>query len=153
MVADQFTHHRPSLSPLLLLRLGFALYAKLPVLVDATGETCNGTVGEVVPAADPVSRSFLVKINLQCRQGLKTGMFGRAQLILGERFAMFVPKNAVHERGQLTYVFVMADGRAQMRLVKTGKNYLDAVEILSGLQSGERVIVAGDVADGQPVSP
>ena len=134
-------------------RFSVGVGAKLYVVIDATGEKCEGVVGEVVPAADPVSRSFLVKINLQCRQALKTGMFGRAQLILGERFAMFVPKNAVHERGQLTYVFVMADSRAQMRLVKTGKNYLDAVEILSGLQSGERVIMAGDVADGQPVSP
>jgi RND family efflux transporter MFP subunit len=125
---------------------------KMYVVIDATGEKCEGTVGEVVPAADPASRSFLVKINLQCRQGLKTGMFGRAQLMLGERFAMFVPKNAVHERGQLTYVFVADTGHARMRLVKTGKSYLDAVEILSGLQSGERVIVAGEVADGQPVS-
>jgi multidrug efflux pump subunit AcrA (membrane-fusion protein) len=123
------------------------------VVIDATGEKCEGTVGEVVPAADPVTRSFLVKINLQCRQALKTGLFGRAQLMLGERFAMFAPKSAVHERGQLTYIFVARDGRAQMRLVRTGKSYLDALEILSGLQSGERVIVAGEVADGQPVSP
>jgi RND family efflux transporter MFP subunit len=126
---------------------------KMFVLIDATGEKCEGTVGEVVPAADPVSRSFLVKIDLQCRQALKTGLFGRAQLMLGERFAMFAPKSAVHERGQLTYIFVARDGHAQMRLVRTGKSYLDALEILSGLQSGERVIVTGEVADGQPVSP
>jgi RND family efflux transporter MFP subunit len=133
-------------------RFSVGVGAKLHVVIDATGEKCEGTVGEVVPAADPVSRSFLVKINLQCRQALKTGMFGRAQLILGERFAMFVPKSTVHERGQLTYVFVVAAGRAQMRLVKTGKSYLDAIEILSGLQTGERVVVSGEVSDGQPVS-
>ncbi len=133
-------------------RFPVAVGAKLHVVIDATGEKCVGEVGEVVPAADPASRSFLVKINLQCRQALKTGMFGRAQFVSGERFAMFVPKGAVHERGQLTYVFVVGDGRAQMRLVKTGKSYLDAVEILSGLQTGERVIVAGEVSDGQPVT-
>jgi multidrug efflux system membrane fusion protein len=132
-------------------RFSVGVGAKLYVVIDATGEKCEGVVGEVIPAADPVTRSFLVKIDLQCRQGLKTGMFGRAQLMLGERFAMFVPKIAVHERGQLTYIFVVHDGRAQMRLVKTGKSYLDAVEILSGLQTGERVVVAGEVADGQPV--
>jgi RND family efflux transporter MFP subunit len=132
-------------------RFSVVVGTKSFVLIDATGEKCAGTIGEVVPAADPVSRSFLVKINLECRQPVKSGMFGRAQLILGERFGMFVTKEAVHERGQLTYVFVVAAGRAQMRLVKTGKTYLDAVEILAGMQTGEHMIVAGDVADGQPV--
>jgi RND family efflux transporter MFP subunit len=134
-------------------RFAVAVGAKLHVVIDATGEKCVGEVGEVVPAADPASRSYRVKINLNCRQPLKTGMFGRAQFVRGERFAMFVPKSAVRERGQLTYVFVAGEGRAQMRLVKTGRSYLDAVEILSGLQSGERVIVAGEVNDGQPVNP
>jgi RND family efflux transporter MFP subunit len=133
-------------------RYSVSVGQKVFVVIDATGEKCDGTVDEVVPAADPASRSFLVKVNLQCRQAVKTGMFGRAQLMLDERFAMFVPKSAVHERGQLTYVFVVHDGRAQMRLVKVGKSYLDALEIVSGLGSGERMIVAGEVADGQPVS-
>lgn len=125
---------------------------KLYALIDATGEKCEGTVSEVAPASDPASRSFLVKIDLQCRQALKSGMFGRAQLMLGERFGMFVPKAAVHERGQLTSVFIADAGHARMRLVRTGKAYLDAIEILSGVQVGEHVIVAGEVADGQPVS-
>jgi RND family efflux transporter MFP subunit len=133
-------------------RFPVALGAKLHVVIDATGEKCVGEVGEVVPAADPASRSYLVKVNLQCRQPLKSGMFGRAQFLRGERFGIFVPKSAVRERGQLTYVFVAEAGHARMRLVRTGKSYLDAVEILSGLQSGERVIVAGDVSDGQPVT-
>lgn len=122
------------------------------VVVDATGEKCLGTIAEVNPAGDAGSRTFRVKIDLQCRQALKSGMFGRAQLLLGERFAMYVPKIAVHERGQLTYVFVADAGHARQRLVKTGKTYLDAIEIPSGLQNGEHVIVTGDVADGQPVS-
>jgi membrane fusion protein (multidrug efflux system) len=135
-------------------RFPVALGAKLHVVIDATGEKCVGEVGEVVPAADPASRSYLVKINLQCRQPLKSGMFGRAQFLRGERFAIFVPKNAVHERGQLTYVFVAGDGRAQMRLVKTGKSYLDAVEILSGLQSGERIVISSEqeLTDGSPIA-
>lgn len=122
------------------------------VVIEATGEKCTGKIGEIVPAADPVSRSILIKIDLPCRQALRSGMFGRAQLPVGERFAMFVPKAAVHERGQLTYVFIADTGKARMRLVRTGKSYLDAVEILSGVQSGERVIVSGRVSDGQPVS-
>ena len=125
------------------------------VIIDATSEKCTGIIGESEPSADPASRGFLVKIDLQCRQPVQSGMFGRAQLLTGERPALFVNKSAVHQRGQLTYVFVVADGWAQMRLVKTGKEYLDAVEILSGLQAGERVVVGSEqeIVDGQRVSP
>jgi len=121
-------------------------------VIEATGEKCEGQVDELLPASDPVTRTVLAKIALKCRQPLKSGMFGRAQLLLGERFAIFVPKSAVHERGQLTSVFVADAGHARMRLVRTGKTYLDAVEILAGIQPGERVIVTGEVSDGQPVS-
>lgn len=132
--------------------LGVAAGKAIYCVIEATGEKCDGVVDEVLPAADPATRTVLAKIALKCRQPLKSGMFGRAQLLLGERLAMFVPKAAVHERGQLTFVFIADAGKARMRLVKTGKTYLDAVEILSGVQSGERVILAGDVADGQPVT-
>jgi RND family efflux transporter MFP subunit len=123
------------------------------VLIDATGEKCAGIIGEVDSAGDPASHTFVVKIDLQCQQALKSGQFGRAQLLIGERTGTFVPRAAVHERGQLTYVLVAADGTARMRLVKTGQEYLDLVEALSGLQPGDRVIVSadGEVADGQRV--
>jgi RND family efflux transporter MFP subunit len=125
------------------------------VSIDATGEKCAGTIGEVDPAGDPASHTFVVKIDLQCQQPLKSGQFGRAELFVGERTGMFVPKDAVHERGQLTYVLVAADGTARMRLVKPGGGYADLVELLSGVQAGDRVIVKteGDLSDGQAISP
>jgi RND family efflux transporter MFP subunit len=121
--------------------------------IEATGEKCDGVVDEVLPAADPVTRTVLAKITLKCRQPVQSGLFGRAELLLGERFAMFVPKDAVHQRGQLTYVYIAHAGTAHQRLVRTGKEYLGAVELLSGVRPGERVITAGAVADGQPVTP
>lgn len=133
--------------------LGVAVGKAIYCVLDPTGEKCEGLVDEVTPAADPATRTVLAKIALKCRQPIHSGMFGRAQLLLGERFAMFVPKDAVHERGQLTYVFIAEAGKARMRLVKTGKEYLGARELVSGVQNGERVIVAGAVSDGQPVTP
>ena len=123
------------------------------VIVDATGETCPGTIGESEPSADAMSRGFLVKIDLQCRQPVQSGMFGRAQLVIGQRSALLVPESAVHQRGQLTYLFIADAGRAHMRLVKPGKEHLNAVEILSGLQAGERVVTnaTGELADGSPI--
>ena len=123
------------------------------VTIDATGETCTGTIGEVEPSADAMSRGFLVKIDLQCHQPVQSGMFGRARLIIGERPALLVNASAVHQRGQLTYLFIASGGHAQMRLVKTGKEHLDLVEILSGLQAGERVVTkaSGELVDGSPI--
>jgi RND family efflux transporter MFP subunit len=124
------------------------------VTIDATGERCEGKVSEFTTSSDPTSRSFNMKIDLTCQQPLKSGLFGRAELLIGERPALFVPKSAVRERGQLTFIFVAHEGAAQMRLVKTGKTYLDAVEVLSGLQAGERVVVQaeGELTDGSRVA-
>jgi hypothetical protein len=50
-------------------------------------------------------------------------------------------------------VFVVEDGRAQLRLVKTGKQFGDEVELLSGVSEGERLVNGhlNQVIDGQPV--
>lgn len=127
---------------------------KVRVNVEAVDEAGEGIVGEVVPASDPATRSFLMKVDLRAGKALKSGMFGRAQLIVGEREGLLVPKSAVKERGQLTLVYVATEGRAVMRLVKTGKILADQTEILSGLQGGETVIVSseGSVTDGQRIS-
>ncbi len=124
------------------------------VVVDATGEKCVGKVGEVSPVADASSRSFTAKIDLNCRLPVQSGQFGRAELIVGERFGMFVTRGAVHRRGQLTFVYVVEESRARMRLVRTGREYLDLVEIVSGLERGERVVTRSDgyLVDGQRVS-
>jgi len=127
-------------SLLALVRLG----AELPVTLDALGDTpVQGKVAEVVPAADPGSRSFVVKIALPNSSGLHSGIFGRASLARGSRKAVLVPRTAVVSRGSLEYVFVVgADGIAQLRYVSTGNTQGDAVEVLSGLNAGERVIEA-----------
>jgi len=127
-------------SLLALVRLG----AELPVTLDALGGTqVRGKVAEVVPAADPGSRSFVVKIALPNTSGLHSGIFGRAGLARGSRKAVLVPQKAVVSRGSLEVVFVVgSDGIAQLRYVSTGNTQGDAVEALSGLNAGERVIEA-----------
>lgn len=118
---------------------------KFTVTID--GATQTGTVGEINAVADAGSRSFLVKIDLPDVTGLRSGQFGRAEIVVGERTALLVPVGAIHERGQLTFVYVVSDGRARMRLVRPGANG----EILAGLQAGEKIITHGEVADGQRV--
>lgn len=113
----------------------------------------TGTVGEVAPSADPNSRTFLVKIDLPEREGIRTGQFGRALLPTRQAEILRLPVEAVVRRGQLEIVFVVEDLKARLRLVKTGKRFGDRVEVVSGLNSGETVVIEGatSLLDGQPV--
>lgn len=125
---------------------------ELRVVIDGIGGM-KGNVAEVVPAIDPASRTFMVKVDISAK-GLRSGIFGRAYLPMGSRQGMTVPKIAVKEQGALTSVWVVGkDNIARMRLVQAGRIIVDRVEILSGISPGERIIVSGveKVFDGAKV--
>ncbi|HXH11835.1 MAG TPA: efflux RND transporter periplasmic adaptor subunit [Alphaproteobacteria bacterium] len=113
--------------------------------LEALGRTeLVGTVAEIVPTADPASRTFVVKIDLPSVAALRSGMYGKARFPKGERLAVLLPRSALVERGQLQSVYVVEEGEvARLRLVNTGKIYDDRMEMLSGLQVGDKVIVEG----------
>ena len=56
-------------------------------------------------------------------------------------------------RGQMEMVFVVSDNKAQLRLVKTGKRIGNEVELVSGVEAGEKIVVEGaaGLMDGQPL--
>ncbi len=117
-------------------------------------QVIEGTVSEVSPVADPVSRTFLVKLDLPAAEGLRTGQFGRVSVPVAQSKLLLVPQSAVLKRGQMEILFTVKDGKAVLRLVKTGKLIDGQTEVLSGLNEGESVIVS-DIArltDGQPVN-
>jgi len=129
------------------------------VQIDALGQQeLPGTVVEIVPAADPASRTYLVKISIVLPVGsqqiIRSGLYGKARFITGQMQAMTIPRKAVVERGQLTSVYVVdQSGIARTRLVQTGKIYNDRVEVLSGLREGEQIVTEGvaNVNDGNRV--
>jgi RND family efflux transporter MFP subunit len=133
-----------------LVRLG----QSVPVTLDSIGRALDGRVVEIVPAADPGSRSVTVKLELPALPGLRSGLFGRASFPAAERLVLLVPGAALVERGQLTAIYVV-DGQsvARLRLVTAGPRRGDRVEILSGLSPGERIVTQGTerVVDGTRV--
>ena len=111
---------------------------------------------EIVPAADPASRSILVKIELPADARVRSGLFGRARFSRGSRAALLIPRTTVVERGQLRGVFVVdAKQIAQLRYVTLGQPSGEKVEVLSGLQDGEKLIAApGDrELGGKQIAP
>jgi len=120
----------------------------VPVEVDGSAEPIEARVAQVSPAADPVSRTFLVKLDLPAKpagaaQGLKSGLFVRALFPLGERGALLLPKSAVLERAGIQGAFVVdAQGIAHFRMLRIGAEYGGQVEVQAGLSAGERVAVS-----------
>ncbi|MCC6740746.1 MAG: efflux RND transporter periplasmic adaptor subunit [Planctomycetia bacterium] len=114
---------------------------EVPVFVEALSRDLQASVEEISPMADPVSRTFLVKAALPSDAALRPGMFGRFRTACTKREALLVPAAAVRRIGQLESVEVVADGVVRQRNIRTGKAFGADVEVLSGLEAGERVVV------------
>lgn len=130
-----------------------ALGDRLPVRLSAMETDLEGVVSEIAPATDPGSRTFLVKLDLPATPSLRAGQFGRVAIPVGGTSALRVPASAVVVRGQLELVFVVGEGKARLRIVKTGRRIGDDVELVSGVDAGESLVIenASALVDGQPL--
>ncbi len=122
---------------------------KAAVQIDALGnERIAGSLVQIVPAADPSSRTFVVKLELPANPQLRSGLFGRAYFEKGERQSLLVPRAAVVDRGQLQGVYVVGQSRiAELRYITLGKSYDGNVEVLSGLQAGDQLVASPGTQD------
>ena len=108
--------------------------------------TVTGRVAEMARAEEAGPHAFLVKIELPPDVPVTSGTFARARFEGPSRRAVAVPHAAVARRGQITSVFVADGEHARLRLVSIGDGRFpvggrDLVEVLAGLDAGERVIV------------
>jgi len=120
---------------------------EIPVEIDALDLKCHGTISEIVPEAESASRSFSVKVIGPCPPGVYAGMFGRLMIPLDDTQVLAVPRAAVRMIGQLSVVEVAENGRLIRRAVQTGRSLSppsgpELVQVLSGLQAGEKVALA-----------
>ena len=136
------------------IRIGQAV----PVKFDTfEGETFNGTVHLIHPTVDPATRTFQVEITINNAGGkLKTGMFARVNFNFGTHHNIVVPDRAVIKQtgSGVRYVFVLqSDGTVKYTEVELGRRDGDRYEVLSGLQNGDQVVVAGQsrLTDGKKV--
>ncbi len=118
---------------------------RVPVKVSAAGaDPLAGTVGEIQPGGDPASRTYLVKINLPIVRELRSGMYGEASFENGVSRGVWIPAQSVVRQGQLEGVFVVdAENHAHLRLLKLGDGTASEMEVLTGLEPGERLVVEG----------
>ena len=115
---------------------------KVTARIDALDVAVPATVEEIVPAADPGSRTFTLKALLPQVEGLFPGMFARVMIPLGTEEQIRIPGNAVQRAGQLEFVYVRTRSGDERRFVRMGHPESDGTVIVrSGLAGGESVVV------------
>lgn len=129
---------------------------KVTVRIGGTPQPAiDGVIDIIAPAADPGSRSFLVKVRLPVTEGMRSGMFARVEIAVGKCRMITVPSSAVIRRGQLTGIFlVTTENVVRFRLIRTGREMGDGkLEVLSGLTDGARFVVnpSPELTDGSRV--
>lgn len=97
------------------------------------------SVTKILPTANPETQRYTVHLDVDLAEDkLVPGLTGEVSIIVNQREAKtIIPRRALRGRE----VFVVTDGRVELRPVEVGYLALNDVEILSGLEPGEQVIV------------
>lgn len=121
--------------------------------------TIDGKIREVAPMADPVSRTYRVRIALLKQlPEVKLGMTASVSMSRpheGEGMVV-VPLSAIIQTGQTTpSVWVVNEGMVRLRPIQTGAFGDGRIQVLSGLKQGETIVTAGvhKLREGQKVNP
>lgn len=127
---------------------------RVSLTLQSSSAPVEAPVVEISRAVDVDPRTFLIKLALPGQAALRAGTFVRARFQGTVRSAVTVPSTAVTRQGQVATVFVVEDGVARLRLVRPGVVDGPRVEIVAGLEAGERVVAAPPPAlrDGRAVS-
>jgi membrane fusion protein (multidrug efflux system) len=118
-------------------------------------EKFNAILQFISPAADPSTRNVrMVGKVLNPLYRLKPGFFAEVTLQTGMNpDALVIPESALFSQGGRFYTYTVQDGIAKRKEVETGVRFEGKVEILKGIQTGERVVTAGheQLSDGMKV--
>lgn len=124
-------------------------------IVEVAGQEYKGTITRLVSAADAMSHTHLVKLDVTGAKGLTSGAFARVRFDVGSRQGISVPKSAILQRAGITGVFVVdGEGIARYRMIRIGSDSDGMVGIEAGLNPGEKIVVtnASELDSGDRVS-
>jgi RND family efflux transporter MFP subunit len=134
---------------------GLKVGDQLSAYIDALQRELPATVDEIVPQAEVASRSFLVKLKVPPSEDLFEGMAGRLKILPGKRRHLCLHTGTIEEIGQLQFVDVVGEGGVvERRYIKTGRmGDPNHVEVLSGLQEGDLVLMRSAAGQADPPGP
>ena len=121
----------------LTLKIGQPLETTIPAL----NKSIKATIEEIVPAANPGARSFLIKAKIEHNGELLPGMFARLRIPSGEKEQLHIPSAYIKQMGQLDVVWVLENNTAIRRFIRIGQQSGDTIRVISGLSAGEKIIL------------
>ena len=137
----------------MLIHVSEKLYTKLSkgmdvqVKLDVYGEEeFTGKIHLIYPTIDQASHTFPIEIRMQnSDMRIRPGMFARANINLGSNENILVPDASVLKQtgSNDRHVFVIKEGKADKRIITVGQHLGDHYEVLSGIDAGDEVVVAG----------
>jgi multidrug efflux pump subunit AcrA (membrane-fusion protein) len=120
-----------------------------------TGAIVEGRISEIVPLSNPSTHSMQFKVDLPENTQMPSGHFVKVEVPAGTREALLAPRTAIRQSGQLTGLFVVdSASKAHFRLIKIAPYDSEHVEVLSGIEPGEKIIakLTDQIVDGIPVA-
>ena len=127
------------------------------VALDAfPDETFEGTVNRIYPTIDTSTRTFMAEVRIaNPGERIKPGMFARVGFDMGTKHNVVVPDRAVVKQtgSGNKYVYTYSNGRVAYKKVELGQRLGDSYELISGINDGDTVVIAGQsrLADNVPV--
>lgn len=136
-----------------LVRKGMPVTVALDAFPD---ETFEGTVNRIYPTIDTSTRTFMAEVRIaNPGERIKPGMFARVGFDMGTKHNVVVPDRAVVKQtgSGNKYVYTYSNGRVAYKKVELGQRLGDSYELLSGINDGDTVVIAGQsrLADNVPV--
>lgn len=134
-------------------KVGMPVEVKLDVYED---EVFSGKISLVYPTIDERSRTFAVEVRLNNQDSkVRPGMFARVYINFGVLNHVVVPDQAIVKQSGsgARYIYLYEDGKVNFKQVELGRRLESEYELISGVESGSEVVVAGHVrlADGVEV--
>ncbi|MBR5802504.1 MAG: efflux RND transporter periplasmic adaptor subunit, partial [Alistipes sp.] len=128
------------------LKRGMPVEVEFDALPD---QNFTAKVSRITPSVDASTRTFPVELAMvNDHEIVKPGMYARATLNYGTRESVVVPDQAVVKlmgSGD-RFVYVYENGKVKYQKVELGRRFDNKYEILSGVESGAQVVIAGQSA-------
>jgi len=124
------------------------------VYIEGDTNCYTGRIARLSPALEEESRMLLVEADVRSQGVLRPGLFARAQIVVEENEqGLSIPASALLTFAGIEKVVLVRDGKALEKNVVTGRRGLDWIEVLSGVDYGEGVVLNPQgLRTGQPVT-
>lgn len=122
------------------LALTLSIGQQLETTIPALNKTIKAIIEEIVPAANPGARSFLIKAAIQHDKKLLPGMFAKIRVPSGDKQQLMIPISYVKQMGQLDVVWVLENNTAIRRFIRVGQQSGGHILVISGLTTDDKLI-------------